>query len=304
MLKRGIIEGFKNLTRSIWLSVTAITVLIVSLGAVTIITTLSTTANFVASNLAQYVTIEPFIKEDVPENRIGELEAEVKKIDGVDPDSFIYYDREASKERLFNSQDGALGQTFQQQFEGDDDLVWRQISITPKQADDYNKIIEDLNKISLEGIDQVWESVPDNPNLVDQIRSFISFVRLGGVILVIIFAVISILVMMNILRITIYSHKEEIEIMRLVGATNNYIRLPFIVEGVLFNIIAASIIVAGFVPFFVTFWPDIEHFFGLQNIDSANLAFQIYFSIATTIIAGILIGVATTYISIQRFLQL
>ena len=112
--------------------------------------------------------------------------------------------------------------------------------------------------------------------------------------------------MANILRITIYSHKEEIEIMRLVGATNNYIRLPFVAEGVYYNVIAAIIVVTLFIPSLNTILPQMQNWIIDGNFigDASGLSFQIYITLATTIITGILVGIVTTYLTIQRYLQL
>jgi cell division transport system permease protein len=141
--------------------------------------------------------------------------------------------------------------------------------------------------------------------LIDNLQKLYYWVGIIGAALVIVFGSISILVMINILRIAIYSFKDEIEIMRLVGATNNYIRAPFIVEGFYFNLIAAIIVIALFVPALNYFLPNIQNWLGISiGNNSYELLSQIYFSLGSTILVGMVIGVLTTYMATRRHLKL
>ena len=114
--------------------------------------------------------------------------------------------------------------------------------------------------------------------------------------------------MSNIIRITIYSHKDEIEIMRLVGATNGYIRAPFIAEGILFNLISAIIVSLFFIPGFNIILPNIANWINGGNTASAagtgQLMLQTYAIFGATLLGGLVVGGLTSYFATQRYLKL
>ncbi len=305
MLQRAIFEGFKNLTRTIWLSVTAISVLTVSFGSVALIAIMSTTVSYTVDNLDNLITIRALISDKFPEERIPELVTIIESLDGVNSQEVRYFDKEMSKEDFLESNKDTLGQNLLDSFTGD--IFFRFIQVVPEKPEDYGLVIQGMNEITINDIDDIWEQIPKNQELVDNLKSVNRFIRIVVVALVIVFASISILVMANILRITIYSHREEIEIMRLVGATNNYIRMPFVAEGVYYNLISATIVILVFVPLLGIILPQIQRYIlGTTFAPSAasDLGLQIYLTIGATLIFGTLIGVLTSYLTIQRYLKL
>ena len=292
MLKRILFEGAKNIIRSFWLSATAVLVLTVSLSSVALIATLSTTVSFSVQNLDETVTVRGLIAENFPEDRISDLTDAVQNLDGARSDSLIYLNKEEASKEIIENNRGNLSQDFIDNYSEGDSFAFRVIEISPNNLEDYNLVIQNMEEISLEGVETVWEAVVRDQIFVENLRNLNHWVRIIG--------------MANILRITIYSHKEEIEIMRLVGATNNYIRLPFVAEGVYYNVIAAIIVVTLFIPSLNTILPQMQNWIIDGNFigDASGLSFQIYITLATTIITGILVGIVTTYLTIQRYLQL
>jgi cell division transport system permease protein len=306
MFKRALIEGLKNITRSFWLSATAISVVTVSLGSVVLIASMSTTVSYMAQSLDKLVTIRALIKETFPEERIPDLISGIKTIEGVEVEQVKYFNREEAKSDLLNNSMEGFNKEFLEKFEQDENLAFRFVQISPQNPDLYAPVITSLNNLKIEGVDVIWELIPTNTSFVDAIKSLNHWVRLIGLILILIFTLVSILVMINILRITIYSHKDEIEIMRLVGATNNYIRLPFVAEGIFYNVISAIFVVLIFVPVLNAILPTIEIWIdtGGSVVKDYALSIQIYTTIGVAIFSGIAVGIITTYIAIQRYLQL
>jgi len=123
-----------------------------------------------------------------------------------------------------------------------------------------------------------------------------------GVVLGIVVGVIAILITFNTIRLTIYSHRQEIEIMRLVGASNWYIRMPFIVEGIIYGVcgvVAASLVmypllgwlsprVSGFIP-----GSDVMGYF------QANMLIIVLIQLAV----GVGLGVVSSGIAVRRYLK-
>lgn len=300
MLKRSLIEALKNLTRSPWLSLTAVSVLTVSLASVALVATISTTVGFAVRNLDNLISVPAFLVESYPEENVSQLVDKIKAIPEVK--QVKYYNKEDAKKELDQGGTG-LNLDFLKNQTGDgENLAWRYILITPKQSENYGTVINILKGSNFDG---TWEEVPGDQDFVDNLVKFNRWVRIIGVVLILIFAAISILVMANILRITIYSHRDEIEIMRLVGATNSYIRMPFIVEGVYYNLIAAIIVTAFFIPLFNFNLPNIAKWIGgdLAGV-TGSLLFQMYSIFGLTLFFGMAVGVLTSYMATQRYLKL
>jgi len=299
MLKRSLIEALKNLTRSIWLSLTAISVLTVSLASVALVATISTTIGFAVRNLDNLISVPAFLVESYPEENVAPLLDKIRAIPEVK--QVKYFNKEDAQQELSQGTAGLNLDFLKTQGSGNS-LAWRYVLITPKQSENYGALINILKSQSFEG---TWEEVPGDQSFVDNLVKFNRWVRIIGVVLILVFAAISILVMANILRITIYSHRDEIEIMRLVGATNSYIRMPFIVEGVYYNLIAAAIVTAFFVPLFNLNLPNIAKWIGgdLTGV-SGSLLFQMYLIFGLTLFFGMTVGVITSYMATQKYLKL
>jgi cell division transport system permease protein len=303
MLKRAFLEGVKNIVRSFWLAATAVTVLTVSLASVTLVATLSTVVGYAVRNLDNLISVPAFVQESVSDDQIPALTEKIKSISDVK--SVQYFDKEQANSALEDGNIGINLDFIKSQAKDDKNLVWRFYLVTPKNSESYGKVIDTLKGPDFQ---DTWKDVVGDENFVDNLIAFNSWVRIIGAVLILVFALISILVMSNIIRITIYSHKDEIEIMRLVGATNGYIRAPFIAEGILFNLISAIIVSLFFVPMFNIVLPIVANWINGGNISSSantgQLMLQTYGIFGATLVGGLVVGGLTSYFATQRYLKL
>lgn len=303
MLKRAFLEGVKNIVRSFWLAATAVTVLTVSLASVTLVASLSTVVGYAVRNLDNLISVPAFVQENVSDDQIPDLTAKVRAIPDVK--NVQYFDKEQANAALEAGNIGINLDFIKSQAKDDKNLVWRFYLVTPKNSESYGKVIETLKGSDFK---DTWKDVVGDENFVNNLISFNSWVRIVGIVLILIFALISILVMSNIIRITIYSHKDEIEIMRLVGATNSYIRAPFIAEGILFNLISALIVSLFFIPLSNIILPNVASWINGGNISATagtgQLMLQTYGIFGATLVGGLVVGGLTSYFATQRYLKL
>lgn len=123
-----------------------------------------------------------------------------------------------------------------------------------------------------------------------------------GLIVIAIFVVATVAISFNTLRLAIYSSREEIHVMRLVGAGKGYIRAPFMVEGMLYGLIAGLITLVLFYP--LTWWMGeaTEDFFGGINIFSYYLSnFPFFFLVIVG--SGVLLGAVASFLAVRRYLK-
>ena len=300
MIKHAILGGFKNLIRSFWISATAITVLTVSLSSVALVASLSTVVGFTLRQFDNQIAILAYFRDTEDQTTIDTAIKEIKGLPGVKEVKFI--SKEDAKKSLADSEAGKKALKTIKDTKEDNPLL-NYINVTPNNTEDYAKVITKLNS---DRYSSLWDGqIESKQDFINNLQKIYRWTNIGGLALVIVFALVSILVMANILRITIYGRKDEIEIMRLVGGTNGYIRGPFIVEGTLYNVIASLIVVMIFAPSIGFLIPWIENYLKITSSQyTSALILQMYLSILGTIIIGTLVGVITAYFATKRYLKL
>lgn len=300
MIKHAILGGFKNLVRSFWISATAITVLTVSLSSVALVASLSTVVGFTLRQFDNQISVLAYFREDVDQNIIDTTVKEIKSL--PDTKTVRLITKDEAKKELANSEAGKKALETIKDNTGDNPLL-NYLNITPNNTESYSKIVDALNADRYKSL---WDGQIENKkDFIGNLQKIYRWTNIGGLALVIVFALVSILVMANILRITIYGRKDEIEIMRLVGGTNGYIRGPFIFEGALYNIIASAIVATIFVPSISFLIPWVENYLKISTSQyTSALILQMYLSILGTIILGTLVGIITAYFATKRYLKL
>lgn len=175
------------------------------------------------------------------------------------------------------------------------------LNVKAKDPSNYSQIASYLENPALSSmIDNV--SYQQNQVVIDRLAKIVNYMRWGGLALTIIFALLAVLVAFNTILLAIYSNREEIEVMRLVGASNTFIRGPFIVEGVIYGVIAAvlSIVIIAPITYFLSPYMAVVipsmNLFGY--LTSNLIAIFIY-----ELLAGIAIGVVSGMIAIWRYLK-
>jgi cell division transport system permease protein len=142
----------------------------------------------------------------------------------------------------------------------------------------------------------------DNKTAIDTLTRIIGSASTLGFAITIVLAVISMLIAFNTIRLAIYISREEISVMRLVGASNKYIRGPFVVAGITYGIIAGLITLIIFCP--LTYWlgDATNNFFSGVNIFHYYLAnFGAFFSIIMG--AGVCLGAISSFLAVRRYLH-
>jgi cell division transport system permease protein len=141
-----------------------------------------------------------------------------------------------------------------------------------------------------------------NKAVIDRLSKIIDATRAVGLGVVLIFVLVSILIAFNTLRLVIYTSREEISVMRLVGASNMYVRGPFIVAGILYGVLAAIITLLLFVPLTTYVGPYTESWFG--NVNLATYYRDHFFFIVFVIFgSGVLLGGISSWLAVQRYLK-
>lgn len=141
----------------------------------------------------------------------------------------------------------------------------------------------------------------NNQGVIEQLERIITFVERFGLMVILLFAFASILITFNTVRLAIYTAREEISVMRLVGASNQYIRGPFVIEGALYGLISGVIALILFFPITLTLRGAIEAAFG---VDMFGMYLDQFFVFTLVLIGtGIILGALSSFLAVRKYLS-
>jgi cell division transport system permease protein len=299
MFSHAFVEGFKNILQEKRISLTAIVIIYVSIMSIALIGSVWIFFSYGIRVLDKEVQIVAFIEKNVTPQQKEQLNKDISAMEGVK--KVEIFDNAAGKNQLLLQ--NTFRDTFKQNLEKTDTDVanFDYVVVYPENSEVYNKVYNQVNNPSFK-TGKLYEKIPNMLETVAILKSIYRGVQICGLILIIIFAIISTLVMANIFQIMIYHHKNEIEIQRLVGATNNYIRSPFIAQGIIYYLVSSVLVLISIFPMLNYILPYIAAF--INNIDvSQELANTTYSGTLLVLIIGFLFGIITTYVSIERYLK-
>ncbi len=301
-IKRIIRSGFVNFWRNGFVSLASILVITITLFLIGSLIFFSAVLNFALEELRNKVDINVYFTTVADEKEILALKGNLESLAEVA--SVEYTSREQALEefRLRHENDFLTLQALEELGENP---LGASLNIRATDTSQYESIARFLENVGAfeEGGTSIIDSVNYNQNKVaiERLGRVIDGAETLGIAIIIVMAAVSIVIVFNTVRLAIYTSREEISVMRLVGAENRFIRGPFMIEGFLYGIFSAVVSLIIFYP--VTAWMGgaTERFFGGINVFDYYLANfgQIFLII---IVSGIVLGVISSYIAVRRYL--
>ena len=287
-------QGFQGMWRNRGMgtaSVGSISAVLMILGLVLIL--ILSINNLVVETKSKFDEIEIYLDNDIIPEELNEIESAIRENDGVL--SFIYRTRDEALE-IMKEEWGQEAYVL----EGVEktDALPNSYIIQLKNIE-YADIVVDKIK-DLKGV----EGVKYYKDIIEKLMLVANTIRIGGIIIIGILIFVSIFIISNTIKITVASREREISIMKYVGATNGYIRGPFIIEGILFGLIGALISIMvinyGYGYFFQSVNDKLYVLLTVHLVPPGSLFKDI--SIMFTAI-GVGIGALGSIISLKRFLN-
>lgn len=229
-MKRHFREGFKNVIRNGWMSVASIGAVTVTLILVGTFIILMLNINEMAAKVEEDVQIKVLIEVTADDEQIKELGEKIEAISGVESVEFSSKDEEF---RNLIEDMGEQGKAWEL-YEEDNPLNHAYIvkAEVPQETEQIAKQIEKF--------DNVYK-VNYGQDVIPKLFKFNNYVRTIGIVLIIGLVLTAIFLISNTIKLTIMARSEEIGIMKLVGATNAFIRWPFFIEGFLLGVLGSII---------------------------------------------------------------
>lgn len=175
--------------------------------------------------------------------------------------------------------------------------------ISAVDPENYESIDQQLSsKVDGQVIDRV--NFDDNRETIDRLSSMSFWAKTGGIALSALLGGIAVLVVYNTVRLTIFSRKEEIAVMKLVGATNGFVRGPFMIEGIVYGLAASIITIALLQPLMLWISPKVEDFFGTSSQIFEFVQENIVLVTTGELGVGIFLGVLSSFLAVRKYLKI
>ncbi|GAA0446602.1 permease-like cell division protein FtsX [Lentibacillus halophilus] len=292
-MKRHLREGIKNIFRNGWMTVSSVGAVTTTLLLVGAFLALMLNLNHMANGLEKEVQIDAFIDRTASEDDIQKLQKDIKSIDDVGSVAFSSKDEQLDQLIEGMGEEGSSWKMFKQ----DNPLNHAYVVKAKNPADTKSlaKEIKGLNNI---------QDVNYGKDTVHQLFSFNEYARNIGLVLIVGLVFTAIFLISNTIKLTIMARSREIGIMKLVGATNGFIRWPFFVEGMLLGVLGAILPIAAVLGGYYYLDNNISDQIPYDFVDIlpfSPFAWQLSLII---LVIGAFIGVWGSVMSVRKFLKI
>jgi cell division transport system permease protein len=301
-VKRVVRSGWINFRRNGLVSYAAILVTTITLSVVTALFLSQAVLQNAIVGVQEKVDIAVYFTVDAPEEKILNLQKTLEVLPEVAAVTYSSADEEVLAFRDRHADDYL---TLQALDELGDNPFGGTLRIKAKDSTQYESIARVLEGDSAVARDnaQIIERInySQNKTVIDRLNNLIATADRVGLIATIVLSLISIIIMYTTIRLTIYIAREEIGIMRLVGASGGYVRAPFMVEGMLYGFFAWLLSIVIFLPLTYFLSKSITSVIGV-NLYQYYLGH--FFTVGLLVLfIGLFLGVVSSLIAVRRYLN-
>lgn len=282
-------EGLKNVWSNRIMSIASICVVVSCLILTSAALLFSINVAKVVDSVGQSNETTVYLKNDVSELEAVYIGKDIQKISNVSSVTFL------SKEDALENFKSQLGEDLFQQIDENGNPLPDAYVVAMDDLSLYEQTVKDIKAI--DGVDSV-NSRQDTARMLTNLSRIVNLVSIGVVIALV---VISLFIIANTIRATMYSRRFEISIMKSVGATNAFVRMPFLVEGIVIGFISAIISTVGIALLYEGVMTAITNIIPFEFIPISQIILPVALAF---IAAGVIIGMLGSTLSMRKYLKL
>lgn len=294
--------GVNNFSRNAWLTVAATAIMTITLLVIFVSVVARNVLTDTISQLRESVTMAIYVKTDTPDKDVDAIRSEIQSLDSVV--SVSYVSPSQAREGLVQEQSGNA------------DVLEAVKEANNKLPGTFNIVVKDINETAelkqyADNSQLVQKNKQREPSFAGERRSAIEtigqaaeFAQRVGIILSLVFITISMLIIFNTIRMAIFNRREEIQMMKLIGADRSFIRGPFLVEAIVYGFFAA--VIASGVGFGLVYLaaPALTAVDITIEPTLSMLTLYAGFVILAMIVVGAIIGTISSLLATRRYLRL
>ena len=224
-------EGFKNLWKNRTMSIASIGVLIACLLLTGCATLVSVNLTSIMDSIEGNNSISVYLDSELPALSAIQVGDQIRDIENVNTCTFVPKDDALAEMIESLGEDGVILEGL----DGDDNFLPDAYTISMHDLNKYDDTIAQIKAI--EGVDKFT----DYSDIAGKLASIDLVVRVASLAIILVLAIVSLFIISNTVKVTMFSRRTEINIMKSVGATNGFVRIPFIVEGMIIGLISGGV---------------------------------------------------------------
>lgn len=295
---RVIKSGWQGFIRNYWLSTATVAVMVLALFMLGCLALFNVMTQAVVANLEGRVDVSVYFNQDTEEAKVLGVRQELVALSEVKSVDYVSQEEALKRFSERHKDNAVLMQSLQ---ELDQNPLQPSLNIKANYASQYETIANYLNDERFKGmIDRV--NYKQNKDLIERLTSLTGNIQTAGIVISLVLGLIAALVSFNTIRLTMYTWRDEISVMRLVGASNWFVRGPFVVEGVIYGVVSGVMALLLMYPMLYFVSPKITNFLpGVDLMYFYQANFWEFFFLLVAV--GLLLGGTSSLIAIRRYLK-
>ena len=285
-----IVDALKSIKRNITVSFAAMLTVLVTFFVLGTFTLVGLNFNKTIEDVADKIEIKVYLQDDI--KLVNQREVEIKLAEQEGVKAVTYESKDEAFTKLKKDLEGNSGML--EGYSLENNPLASSYIVTLEDASyagDVSKAVEDMTGV---------ESITNQQELIEKISNVVDFVQILGVVLFFVFIGVSIFLIMNTIKLAVYSRRREVGIMKFVGATDWFIRWPFVIEGMIIG--AVGSLLATAILYFI--YRGIFGFIA-SNLLIANLvpvSFVLTTLLGGFLLGGIVVGAIGSIAALRKFL--
>src|SRR3989338_1613362 len=291
-------NSWNNFRRNLWLSTATLAIMIAALTMIGGLVLFNASSGAFVSGIKDKVDVSVYFKREAAEADILAVQEDLQKLEQVRAVEYISRDRalEIFEERHQNNEVimAALGEL-------DDNPLQASLNIKVHDTEQFESVVDGLeSSLSASLIDEI--NFRENEKVINRINSIAATVSTGGAAFTVALSAFVFLVTFNTVRLAIYTARDEIQIMKLVGASNWFVRAPFVITGAMYGAVAALVTLAFLFLFTWLLGTQVSVIFAEVNLFGYLISNLLMVSL-TLFAIGIGFGALSSYFAVRRYLK-
>lgn len=286
-------EGFRNVWTNRMMSLASICVLMSCLVLIGSAAMVFLNIDSLLERIEEENVVMVYLEDETTQDQITDMEDQIYALDNIKEVEFV------SKEVAWEEQLSTMGAAEAEFFKdvSSDIPLPNAYKVTVANLDQFDKTVEELN--DLDHVDIIRE----NKDLAQKLVAIRQGISVIAIVIVAVLFLISLFIISNTIKLTVYSRRLEISIMKSVGATNSFVRFPFVVEGMILGVLSGAIslgLVWGLYELAITQFGDLFAELKLSAITFADYALPM---LGVFILIGIVCGVGGSLVTMRKYLN-
>lgn len=290
----------QNFFRNFWLSFITITIFVLTLVTVNAVLVMNVMADAALQSVEEKVEVSVYFTPEASEDLVKAVQGYLLGLGQVRDVRFVTADEALEDFKTKNADNPVILSSLD---EIDGNPFGHALVVSANSPEDFDFILESVETPEFSPFIKETDK-SDYQTVIQNIRTLSSRVRIGGIILAGFFTLVAIMIIFNTIRVAIYVHRDEIAIMKLVGANDWFVRGPFLLEAVLYSLFATALIITLVFIALGALDPWVSRYFGDVNVSLQTYFYENALVIFGTQLAALsLLSLVTTYLAMRRYLR-